>query len=441
MAMRHASVVARRHETLPSDAKTSALALLRHRDFRLLWAGQSISRLGDQFYLIALPWLVLQVTGSAVEMGTVLALGGVPRALFMLIGGAITDRFSPRAVIVASYLARLVVVSVLATLIAFSAVALWMIYLAAFLFGLADAFHFPAQNTIVPRGMTKDHLDIANMLNQSASQLSMSVGPVVAGATIALVGGRGAASAMIVDAVSFAVGAWLIALIRISPPILDPVSEKPDGVLTSIGKGLSYVWHDTSLRRCVPLFAAIGLLVDGPFTVGAPLLAHNRFPEGAAAFGIVASAFGVGLLVGTIVGGVLPRPRISSLHTRLLTMAGVLGVCTAVFGLAPVTWLAAATALVMGAANGYVVIVFVTWIQRRTPDALMGRMMSILMMSSVGLNPLSTAMAGAVAGVNVTAMLVGSGVVLIGVVVLSAVSPGGRHLERNANEEPEKLSA
>src|SRR4029453_2718742 len=83
------------------------------RNFRLLWIGESISLLGDQFYMIALPWLVLQLTGDALAVGTVLALGGIPRALFMLIGGAFVDRLSPRSVMIWSNLARLLMVALL----------------------------------------------------------------------------------------------------------------------------------------------------------------------------------------------------------------------------------------------------------------------------------------------------------------------------------------
>ncbi|MEO8396870.1 MAG: MFS transporter, partial [Chloroflexota bacterium] len=83
---------------------------LRVRDFRLLWIGQSVSMLGDQFYLIALPWLVLQITGSALALGTVLALASIPRAMFMLIGGALVDRFSPRTIMFLSNIARMILV-------------------------------------------------------------------------------------------------------------------------------------------------------------------------------------------------------------------------------------------------------------------------------------------------------------------------------------------
>src|ERR1700704_2604588 len=83
------------------------------RNFRLLWIGESISLLGDQFYMIALPWLVLQITGSALALGTVMALAAIPRALFMLLGGALVDRFSPRLVMIVSNFLRLVLVGLL----------------------------------------------------------------------------------------------------------------------------------------------------------------------------------------------------------------------------------------------------------------------------------------------------------------------------------------
>ena len=107
------------------------------RNFRLLWIGESISLLGDQFYMIALPWLVLQITGSALALGTVMALAGIPRALFMLIGGALVDRFSPRLVMIASNVIRLVLVALLSVLVLTNHIQLEMLYGFALAFGLA----------------------------------------------------------------------------------------------------------------------------------------------------------------------------------------------------------------------------------------------------------------------------------------------------------------
>ncbi|MBE3033094.1 MAG: MFS transporter, partial [Actinobacteria bacterium] len=85
-------------------------SVLRIRDFRLLFSGEGVSLLGDQFYFIALPWLVLQLSASTMVLGVVLALQGVPRAAFMLVGGAVSDRFSPRRVMIGSNVVRLALV-------------------------------------------------------------------------------------------------------------------------------------------------------------------------------------------------------------------------------------------------------------------------------------------------------------------------------------------
>ena len=115
-------------------------AIFSNRNFRLLWGGEAISLIGDQFYLVALPWLVLTLTGSALAIGTVLAAAAIPRALFMLIGGALTDRLNPRVLMLASNLSRFVLVGALAAVTITGVVELWMIYVFALTFGLADAF-------------------------------------------------------------------------------------------------------------------------------------------------------------------------------------------------------------------------------------------------------------------------------------------------------------
>src|SRR5512143_460864 len=121
-------------------ARASPTTILRNSNFRLLWIGEGISLLGDQFYMIALPWLVLSLTGNALAVGTVMAMAGIPRALFMLVGGALTDRFTPRKLMINSNLARMILTCLLAALVMTNLIQLWMLYMFALLFGLADAF-------------------------------------------------------------------------------------------------------------------------------------------------------------------------------------------------------------------------------------------------------------------------------------------------------------
>ena len=163
--------------------------VIANRDFRLLWIGEAISLLGDQFYMIALPWLILQLTGDAFLMGTVLAVAAIPRAIFMLLGGVITDRYSPRNVMLASNIARMILVIALTGVILTGTTQLWMIYVISLLFGLADAFYFPASQAIVPSIIPNKLLQTGNAVVQGTIQISVFLGPVVAGVLITLLSG------------------------------------------------------------------------------------------------------------------------------------------------------------------------------------------------------------------------------------------------------------
>ena len=146
------------------QAKNPMLAVLSSRDFRLLFAGVSTSLLGDQFALIATPWLVLQLTGDPLALGLVLALEGVPRALFMLFGGAITDHFSPRLIMLASDLVRFLLAGLMALVVFTGAVQMWMLYGFGLGFGLVAGFAVPAGNSIVPLLVTEKDLQAGNSI-------------------------------------------------------------------------------------------------------------------------------------------------------------------------------------------------------------------------------------------------------------------------------------
>lgn len=407
--------------------------ILKNRNFRLLWAGEGVSLLGDQLYLVALPWLVLQLTGNALAVGTVLALAAIPRALFMLLGGALTDRLSPRLMMLGSNLGRMVLVTVLAAATLGGVIELWMLYVLALLFGLADAFFFPAQTAIVPQLLGKNQLQAGNALVQGTAQLSLFLGPAIAGGLIALLdgGGTGAVpdrwgigTAFGLDTASFVVSVAALALMRLERSNQAEVqAAERRGVTSLIAEGLASLWHDKVLRHYFLLIAAANLLITGPFSVGIPVLADTRYSGGAAAFGIVLSAFGGGSLTGILLAGTTRRPGSRKFSGLMLGLTDLMGTCLSVLGLLPHTVPAALVAMVMGAAQGYVVIQFVTWLQMRTPPEMLGRMMSLLMFAVVGLTPVSTAAAGALIQVSATTVLIGAGILMVLVVGVGALSP------------------
>ena len=270
------------------------------RDFRLLWVGEAVSAIGDQFALIALPWLALVLTGSALALGGVMAVMAIPRVLLMLVGGVSVDRFSPRRVMLGSNAVRLVAVTALGIAVLAGRGELWMLYAFALVFGAADAFFFPAQTAIVPELVTDDQLPRANGVVQGTAQVSVLVGPVAAGLVIAALGGSaGSASAagigvaMLFDAATFLVS--LVTLLLIKPRAHVPQAH--DSVLESIREAARFVWHSKGLRAIILVSLGANFLIVGPFEVGMPFIAYSRLPEGAAAFGLITAAFGGGSLL------------------------------------------------------------------------------------------------------------------------------------------------
>lgn len=421
--------------------------ILRIPNFRLLWVGEGISLLGDQFYFIALPWLVLQLTGNsnAFAVGVVLSLNHIPRALFMLVGGALTDRFSPRAVMLGSNLARMGFVGILALLVLTGQIYLWMLYVFALSFGIADAFYYPAQTAIVPQILEKKAFQAGNALVQGTGMLAQAIGPALAGGMIAIFGTKpepgappdmsGIGLALVIDALTFL--ASVAALWRIKAK--HRASTGDQGVLKAIRAGLAYVWNNVVLRMMLVIIAANYMLVFGPLYVGIPVLADTRL-EGAGAYGAIMSAYGVGSLLGVILAGTLPKPAPKRFGTLFVALAGLVGIGLIVIGLTQSTWLIAISALVMGGVNTYIGILGLTWLQSRVPQAMLGRVMSLLLFASVGLAPVAQPLAGALIDIIGVGLFIGAGVILLAILLWAATIPEIRRMGLDTQAEAKQKS-
>lgn len=182
-----------------SNTTVSALHPLRSSVFRLLWVGNTISSIGDQFYFVALPWLILELTGSGVVLGTVTMTAAIPHAVLMLVGGAMSDRFSPRRIMIGAASSRAVAVATISALIWSHSLQLWQLYTLAFCFGTADAFASPAAQTYLPGLVTSEQLPSANSLFQSSGLVTTLIAPAPAGLFIKAFG---TAWALFIDAIS-----------------------------------------------------------------------------------------------------------------------------------------------------------------------------------------------------------------------------------------------
>jgi hypothetical protein len=330
---------------------------------------------------------------------------------------------------------RLVAVSALGVVVLFGEAELWMLYAFALVFGVADAFFFPAQTAIVPELVADDQLPRANGIVQGTAQVSILVGPVAAGVVIAALGGSATAAsaagigvALLFDAATFVVS--LATLLFIKPRA--HVVGAHDSILDSIREAARFVWSSRGMRAMILVSLAANFLIVGPFEVGMPFIAYSRLPEGAAAFGLVTAAFGAGSLVGLLLGSVLPAPRAARFGAVVVLPMAIAGLALAGLAAATSTIAAAALTGLAGVALGYTNLLSITWIQRRIPQALMGRVMSLLITGSVGLVPVSMFVSGFAVQLNVDATLLVAGIGMA-VVALAAVSSAA---VRNIGLEP-----
>ena len=409
------------------STKNPMARVMALRDFRLLFAGTSTSLLGDQFALIATPWLVLKLTGDPMALGLVLALEGIPRAIFMLLGGAITDRISQRTVMLVSDIVRFILTGLMTFVVFTGTVQVWMLYAFSLGFGLVAGFAVPAENSIVPMLVEENDLQAGNSIMMGITQLVGFVGPTVAGILIGRFSSSnlGIGLAYAIDTLSFAVSAaclWLIrTAIRTQPSGDSPLKES---VWASILTGIKYLWQDQALRLMFLVLSAVNFLLIGPLLVGIPVLADQRLPEGAVAFGMLMSAFAGGNLLGFLIAGSLPRPTGNVMRMILLLLIAAFGLVIGSLGFIPSTWVDFSLLLLLGLGNGYIAITLFTWMQTRTPKEMLGRMMGLLMFSNSGLVPISQTISGVVSKWNLSFLFTFAGALVLLLTVWTAFQPG-----------------
>ena len=356
---------------------------LRNPKFRLWLIGGTISLLGDQFYIVALPWLILQQTGSAVAMGTVMMAGSIPRALLMLMGGVVSDRLSARKIMMTTATARTICVAVIGALIWFRVLQMWELYALAIAFGVADAFAAPAGTAYLPFLLQPEQLVAASSVSQSAAQLTTIAGPVPAGFVIKTLG---VAWAFFLDAISFLfiIGAlWKLP----DPPKLQAARK---AVLPAIAEGLTYVGRDVPLRSLMLLAMMMNFCFSGPVSIGLTYLIKTRFGS-PAILGVLMSAVALGSLLGALLAGVW---KIRRRGVLILLVAAALAPCLGSIGLLERLWPLAGVLFVIGILAAFMNVHIGAWVMQRIDATVRGRVASVLMLSTFGIMPISFAVAG-----------------------------------------------
>ena len=390
------------------------------RNFLLLFVGETVSIVGDQFYLVGLPWLTLQLTNSSISLGTVLMAAAIPRAILMLIGGVLSDRFSPRLVMIIGNSLRGLLTILLTVIVALDLTQLWHLYLFAIVFGLLDGFFIPATKSIVPRLVSKEYLVASNTLVELTNRLALLIGPALGGVLISI---SNIEKAFALNAGTFIFTTVTLLLIKNTSRSNDGtitqennLSKKILSLIAGISEGINYVWKNHSLRAILLILVILNFLIIGPLYVGIPSLADNRFSGGTIALGIMNSAWGGGGLLGSLMPQIIPK--IPPIGIIMLTCAPVQGIGLFLLGFIPNVLLASITIAILGLCGGFFTVVAIVWIQQQTPPEILGRVMSLGFLASFGIAPFSLALAGVLADVNLTLLFSLTGGIMIIVTIL-----------------------
>ena len=358
--------------------------VLADRQFRRYFLGQTTSWLGDGLLPVAISFAVLELTGSASDLGLVLAARMIPVVVFILIGGVWADRLPRQWVMIGSDVVRGGTQAILALLLLTGRAELWHVLALQVLYGAAEAFWRPASTALLPSIVPDERLQQANASLAVAVNGSYTVGPAVAGLLVAT---AGSGFAIAVDAGTFAVSTAALLTLRV-PPLARPV-EKPSFV-SELRDG----WHEfvsrTWLWVVVSWASLFLMLVIAPLMVLGPVVADDEL-GGAAGWGLIAASSGIGVVLGSLAAGRL-RP------SRPMLVAVIVSALSALFavslGLALSLAVIAAAAFVEGLGHGMFEVLWITALQQRVSGAALARVSSYDALGSFVFMPVGLAIAG-----------------------------------------------
>ncbi|MGW5971182.1 MFS transporter [Streptomyces sp. NPDC055186] len=404
-------------ETAPPERATPPA----HRDGNVLrWlTAYTASLVGDSVYFVALGWSAQKAAGPT-EVGLVMAAAALPRALLMLGGGVLADRLDPRRVLLGSDALRCLLVLSVAAAIALPAPALWLLVAVALVFGAVDALFVPAIGALPPRITSADQLARVAGMRSLSVRLSQIAGPPLGGLAMGL---GGAAAAFTVAGLLFALSLPFLLTTRIRP-LPEPGEEQPEPgtAWKDLLDGLRYIRRHRLIGPLVAAGAVCELGLIGTLNIGMVLLNAER-GWGPSGYGWIIGGFGAGAAASAAlltIAGRLPRAGLLLAGTLLVACTGA-----ATIALVPALWTAVVLAVVIGLSAGVFGSLDSTLVQTAADPAYLGRVTSVVMLTMVGLAPLSYPLVGAAVGAWGTApVFIGCGAFAsLGVSIALASAP------------------
>ena len=396
--------------TADASEQVGVWRALRHRNYRLFFAGQLVSLVGTWTQSVAQTWLVYRLTGSPLWLGVVTFCQQAPVFFFATLGGSLADRRPRREVLVVTQTAAMALAFTLAALTLSGAIRIPHIMVLAALLGVVNAVDIPTRQSFVVEMVGRDNLMNAVALNSSMVNGARILGPAIAGFAI---DAFGEGWCFLANGVSFvAVIAGLLAMRDLPPPLTGPHGES---ALRRVLSGFRFAATEPRVRALLMLFG-LTALAGMPYSTLMPIFASKVFHGGARTLGFLMGATGVGALLGALT--LASRRSLGGIFRWIGAACGVFGAALVLFALSRALWLSLAILVPLGAAMMIEMSATNTLVQTITPDALRGRIMAIWAMIFMGFAPFGSLIAGSLA----TAIGPSATLILGGAVCLSGAS-------------------
>ena len=366
----------------------NTFASLRHRNFRLFFAGQLVSLIGTWMQSTAQLWLVYKLTNSAALLGVFGFANQIAILLLASVGGYVGDRYNRHLGVIWTQSVSMILAFTLAALTFTHLLKVWHLILIAFLVGIVNAFDVPIRQAFLVQMVGKEHLPNAIALNSSMFNAARVVGPPIAGFVIAFIH---EGWCFFLNGVSFV--AVIVALLLMRLPKFEPRPAHASPMRAFL-EGFRFAMSDMPIRSALLLLSVLSLF-GLQYSVFLPVFAKDVLHHGALGFSILLSTAGVGAALGAL--QFAARTSYKGMAKWIATMSVICSVCLIVFSLSHVFWLSAAILFVIGFAATSLMAATNTTVQNRVPDELRGRVMAVYATMFMGVQPIGSLIAGGVA--------------------------------------------
>ncbi|MBM6617168.1 MFS transporter [Bacillus suaedaesalsae] len=377
-----------------------AESILRNKKFLFLWIATAFTGLSLSMYLISETWFVVNRLKQDSWLGIVMMITTIPRILLMAVGGVVADKLSRSQTMFLSNFTRGLLVAGLVVLLLTDVLNVWLLLVFAFFFGVLDAFFWPASNSFIPMIVQKSQITRANSIIQTTSQLTLMIGPALAGFIIKFYSFAGA----------FGTAAILLIVSSLIMKSMKEESIEKGDLLNSsnlkadLKEGIRYVKGMPFLLTVMSTSIIVNFLLVGPINIGLPLLVEHTLKGDILDLSYLESSLAIGMFAGAIITGVVNFKKKRAIMS--LSLIAILGVLNGLLSQMTFLWYGIAIMVIAGICLAISNIISPSLTQELVEPAMMGRVQSLMATAAMGFTPLSFAFVSALLSFGVTIQVI-----------------------------------